>query len=143
MALFKILNNFNSGRSISQLSTHTEGYCYFDKNTGKFWIDTSDQAADMLQLGGTFFGTCTTDGDVAAKVVSNCPGFVLYNGASVYVRFSNTNTANPSNLTLNINGTGACSIKAYGITNLPDAGVLSAGLICNFVYDGTYWCYVG
>ena len=60
LALFKILNNFTSGRSISQLASHTAGFCYFDKTTGKFWVDTSDNAAGMLQIGGTFYGNCST-----------------------------------------------------------------------------------
>ena len=46
----------------------------------------------MLQLGGTFFGTCSTAGSTTAKVVEDCPGFVLYAGASIYVKFANTNS---------------------------------------------------
>ena len=97
----------------------------------------------MLQIGGTFFGTCSTAGSQTNKVVSDCPGFVLYSGASIYVKFDETNTASASLLTLNINNTGAKSIKCYGTTNLPNNSILAAGLICNFVYDGTNWQYVG
>ena len=111
MALFKILNNFSSGRSVQELTSHNAGYCYFDKTTGKFWVDTSSNAADMLQLGGTFFGTCSTTGSLASKAVADCPGFVLYTGASIYVKFTETNTSNSSSLTLNVNGTGAKAIK--------------------------------
>lgn len=143
MALFKILNNFTSGRSIDTVVNHTAGYCYFDKTTGKFWIDTSNNAAGMLQIGGTFFGICTTTGSDNAKIVTDCPGFVLYNGASIYVKFTNANTALASSLTLNVNGTGAKPIKRYGTENLPSDDVIAAGLVCNFVYDGSYWQYVG
>ena len=144
MALFKILNNFSSGRSIQNASiTHNAGYCYFDKTTGKFWVDTSNRASDMLQLGGTFFGTCSTAAGLSSKVVDDCPGFVLYNGASVYVKFINTNTASPSDLTLNINSTGAKSIKCAGSINLPSSNTIEAGMICNFVYDGSNWVWAG
>jgi hypothetical protein len=97
LALFKIFNNFSSNKSINQATlNHTAGYCYFDKTTGKFWIDTSSNADDMLQLGGTFFGTCSTVSDSTAKEVEDCPGFVLYTGASIYIKFTNTNTASPA-----------------------------------------------
>ena len=97
----------------------------------------------MLQLGGTFFGTCSTTGSTAAKVINDCPGFVLDPGASISVQFHVTNTDCIAQLTLNVNGTGAKPIKRYGTTNLPSASSLSAGYIYNFVYDGTNWLYVG
>ena len=97
----------------------------------------------MLQLGGTFFGTCSTAAGLSSKVVDDCPGFVLYNGASVYVKFINTNTASPSDLTLNINSTGAKSIKCAGSINLPSSNTIEAGMICNFVYDGSNWVWAG
>ena len=97
----------------------------------------------MLQLGGTFFGTCSTEGDSAAKIVSDCPGFVLYTGASIYVKFTQTNVASVASLTLNVNGTGAHSIKRLGTTNIANAGALAAGLVCNFIYDGSNWLWVG
>ena len=50
MALFKILNNFNSSNSIETVTTAHEGYCYFDKTTAKFWIDTSNNPTDRMAL---------------------------------------------------------------------------------------------
>ena len=60
MALFKILNNFESGNVISALTNHVAGYCYYDKNTGKFYIDTTNAASGLQQINGTFYGECTT-----------------------------------------------------------------------------------
>ena len=97
----------------------------------------------MLQLGGTFFGTCATAGNSNAKVVSDCPGFVLYAGASIYIRFVSANTADVSALTLNVNGTGAHAIKQYSTYAITDENAIKAGMICNFVYDGTNWVWVG
>lgn len=47
MALFKILNNFGTSNSITSLTSHNAGYCYFDINTNKFYIDTTDNAAGL------------------------------------------------------------------------------------------------
>ena len=143
MALFKILNNFNSGKSINTLTSHTPGYCYFDKNTGKFWVDTGTTAADMLQLGGTFYGTCASTGLTEAKVVNDCPGFSLYTGASIYIKFIETNLATVGNITLNVNSTGAYNIKRYGTTSINAIDAITAGLIVNFVFDGSNWVWVG
>lgn len=50
MALFKILNNFASSNPITEVTTAHEGYCYFDKTTAKFWIDTSNNPTDRMAL---------------------------------------------------------------------------------------------
>lgn len=47
LALFKILNNFGTSNSITSLTSHNAGYCYFDINTNKFYIDTTDNAAGL------------------------------------------------------------------------------------------------
>lgn len=96
-----------------------------------------------MQLGGTFFGTCSSEGSQTTKVVNDCLGFVLYTGASIYVRFTETNTGALSSLMLNVNNTGAKPIKRYGTTNLNALDAITAGMVCNFVYDGSYWQWVG
>ena len=96
-----------------------------------------------MQLGGTFFGTCSSAGSQTTKVVNDCLGFVLYTGASIYVRFTETNTGALSSLMLNVNNTGAKPIKRYGTTNLNTLDAITAGMVCNFVYDGSYWQWVG
>lgn len=86
----------------------------------------------------THFGTCTTEGNVAAKVttVSN---YVLYPGGSVKVKFTNANTvANP---TLSISGTGAKPIFYKGAA-IP-AGYLKGETVFDFVYNGTQYDLVG
>lgn len=142
MALFKIFNNISSGNTIDSLSTHQEGYCYFDANTNKFYVDTTNAAAGLRQLNGTYYGECSTAAATTAKVVT-IAGFKLAVGASVYVKFTSANTGAVGSLTLNVSGTGAKAIKRYGTTNLAAAGNIGAGMICNFVYDGTNWLWVG
>ena len=80
------------------------------------------------------YGTCSTAAGTAAKTVA-LSGFALATGATVWVKFSAANThASP---TLNVNGTGAKSIR-YLNAALPD-GMLQANGIYQFIYDGTYW----
>lgn len=92
-----------------------------------------------------FRGTCTTAAATAAKVVNTSPTLTssdLVAGAIVMVSFSNTNTADVSSLTLNVDGTGAKPIKYYdagGRVNLPNANRLKATGEYLFYYDGTAW----
>lgn len=87
---------------------------------------------------GLFYATCSTSSSTAAKVAA-CAGFSLSTGAAVAVKFTNTNTV--SSPTLNVNGTGAKSIKKYGSTG-PDTYMWNAGAVVEFIYDGTYWVMV-
>ena len=86
------------------------------------------------------YGECATGASTPAKTVTvDFDHFTLQKGASVAVKFTNSNTgANP---TLNVNGTGAKSIKRYG-TTAPSTAIASswnAGSVILFIYDGTYW----
>ncbi len=49
MALFKIFGNFASGNTTLPTSA-TQGFCYFDKNTGKFYIDTTNAVSGRMAL---------------------------------------------------------------------------------------------
>ena len=91
MALFKILNNFDSGRAISSVSNYVQGYCYFDKNTGKFWIDTINDSTGRLAINGTFYGTCDSLIDDDVKLVT-CSGFTLSEGSVIFIRFNTSNS---------------------------------------------------
>ena len=84
----------------------------------------------------SFYGTCSTAASTAAKVVT-CKDFKLAEGRRIAVKFSNYNTA--SSPTLNVNGTGAKSIKSYGTTNDTLVYRWRAGEIVDFIYDGTNW----
>ena len=89
--------------------------------------------------GGPYYATCATSASTAEKTAS-CEGFTLKTGAAVAVKFANANSV-PSP-TLNVNGTGAKSIKAYGTMGVITggmAGLWEAGSIVPFVYDGTNW----
>lgn len=84
----------------------------------------------------TVYGTSTSAANAPAKVVK-LSGFNLENGAIVKVlmTFSNT-TTNP---TLNVNNTGAKSIKPVG----SESTYWPANSLVTFMYDGTYWNMTG
>lgn len=89
---------------------------------------------------GTPYGSCSTGASTVAKTVNvNSDGFTLASGASIRVKFTNSNTA--SNPTLNVNGTGAKAIKRYGTTAVSTSAATSwnAGAVVDLSYDGTYW----
>ena len=104
---------------------------------------------DGVSFNGTanihHYGECSTAAATAAKTVtlSNSMTFTLAAGAKVYVKFTNTNSvANP---TLDVNGTGAKSIKRYGSTAPSTSAKTSwqAGSVVCLVYDGSAWQMVG
>lgn len=91
-----------------------------------------------------FYGTCETAGATAAKVVA-CENFSasdLKAGTIIVVYFSATNSGAVGSLTLNVNNTGAKSIKYINNGtkgNLTSAGYLKASTSYPFLYDGTNW----
>ena len=80
------------------------------------------------------YGSCSTGASTTAKTVSTDTGdFSLRSGNRIYVKFTYTNTA--TSPTLNVDSTGAKSIKGYNSTK-PDIW-WNAGDVVEFVYDGT------
>ena len=104
--------------------------------------DIKDAVARGIKM---YYGTCTTAADTAAKVVtvSADQDFKLTVGALVMVKFSATNTA--SNVTLNVNSTGAKSIYyanvVYTSTSSTACGYANTHNI--YMYNGSYWVWVG
>lgn len=112
------------------------------KTMSKLWayIDSKIAGHNYLE--------CSTGRNTADKVVSYT-GFELRTGSRIAVRFTNTGTSNPAsgNLTLNVNSTGAKTI-VNGRTNktvmtYANADYFYNNKVAEFVYDGTYWVYVG
>jgi hypothetical protein len=91
-----------------------------------------------------FYGVCSTAAGTTAKVVT-CPDFTssdLVEGAIIFVNFDNTNSGAVASLTLNVNSTGAKSIKQIlntSVSTLTSAGQIIANQTYMFVYDGTNW----
>lgn len=101
---------------------------------------------DGVSFNGTaniiHYGTCSTAAGTAAKTVS-CSGFTLATGARIAVKFTVTNTATNSSVTLNVNNTGAKNIHYRGSGTAWSNGVLAANRIYEFVYDGSQYEFIG
>lgn len=91
-------------------------------------------------IASALYGTCTTLGNYAAKVVSLSDFDELMAGVTIAVKFSQANTA--ANPTLNVNGTGDVPIYAYGSTvpGITAATSWANNSIVTFTYDGSAWC---
>lgn len=91
-----------------------------------------------------FYGTSASTAATAIKAVS-CTDFTSTNltpGVIIMVMFDETNSAAVADLKLNVNDTGAYSIKYIyngSYSNIPAVGYLKANQIYHFTYDGTYW----
>lgn len=100
------------------------------------------RSIDGIDFDGTanviHYGTCSTVAATADKVVA-CANFKLVTGARITVKFSITNTA--VSPTLNVNNTGAKSIKYNG--GAISTNWIAANSTLEFVYDGTNYNFVG
>lgn len=83
-------------------------------------------------LGSTAYGVCSTAANEPDKTVE-MTGFTLMTGATIFVKFTNTNSA--SNPTLSVNSTTAKSLVKYGSSTIN----WSAGAVLCLTYDGTNW----
>ena len=91
----------------------------------------------------TAYGTCSTAASTAEKaVVVDDTNWKLEVGCIVAVKFSATNKA--SNVTINVNGTGAYPIWAaaeeYTGTSSSYAGYKNR--ICIYMFNGTHWAWI-
>ena len=97
--------------------------------------DTGAAGAD----GHMLYATCTTGASTAAKVATLTSGeLTLEDGATVAVTFTNPNEA--ADATINIDSTGAKTIKAGGANLTADSEYnWSTFSTVIFIYEGTYW----
>ena len=90
------------------------------------------------------YGNCSTEADVAEKIVTvDDPNWKLEVGSLIMVRFSVANSA--SNVTLNVNNTGAYGIRttgesSYTGTSTTYTGAVNRGL--TYMFDGSYWQWI-
>lgn len=86
---------------------------------------------------GFGYGICQTAAATAAKTAA-LEGYSLVNNGIVSIKFTNSV---PINATLNINSKGAKPIFYRGSAIV--AGVINAGDVATFIYDGTNYIYLG
>ena len=127
----------SDGKTISATDT-----TYSNATTTTAGLMSSDDKTKLngIETGATknlnYYGTCATAAATQAKVVV-CEGFVLEEGATISVLFTNAQTYNGTP-TLNVNSTGAKNIRYKADTNAVRY-IWSAGEIIDFTYNGTYW----
>ena len=127
----------SDGKTISATDT-----TYSNATTTTAGLMSSDDKTKLngIETGATknlnYYGTCATSAATQAKVVV-CDGFVLENGATISVLFTNAQTYDGTP-TLNVNSTGAKNVHfKQGIKAI--RYIWSAGEIIDFTYNGTYW----
>ena len=98
----------------------------------EFPMDAANRA--FVDTQAVKYATCATAAATLAKTAA-LPGFSLDSGAVVCVKFTYTNTSTAA--TLNVNSTGAKSIRANG--GAVRSGMIRAGMCALLRYDGTYW----
>ncbi len=100
------------------------------------------RAIDGVSFDGTadisHYAICSTAAATAAKTVT-LAGFALTTGARVAVKFAETNSA--ANPTLNVNNTGAKPIYYHGKAIV--TGYLNSYRLCEFIYNGSQYEYIG
>lgn len=117
---------------------------YLDKTGLSYFWDKIKSKFLRGNVGGVFYGTCSSGASATAKVVE-CADFTSDNlkaGTIIVVSFSATNSGAVASLTLNVNSTGAKPIKYINngtLGNLSSAGYLKAGTEYPFYYDGANW----
>lgn len=102
-------------------------------STGAIHVLTDSNTTYTPPALGGGYGTCSTAAATAAKVVT-LSNYALVSGGIVSVKFTN---AVPANATMNINSKGAKNIF-YNNARIT-AGIIKAGDIATFVYDGTQY----
>lgn len=120
-----------------------------DATAALYGMGTTATINQVLSLlGGTYgsspiyYGVSTDISSIPAKTVTVSDKFRLEAGARVIVRFTNGSGTSP---TLNVNSTGARRIKGSGSYNTSSPNTVytwAAGMVIEFVYDGTYWIMV-
>lgn len=127
----------SDGKTISATDT-----TYSNATATTAGLMSSDDKTKLngIETGATknlnYYGTCATSAATQAKVVV-CEGFVLENGATISVLFTNAQTYDGTP-TLNVNSTGAKNVCfKQGIKAIQY--IWSAGEIIDFTYNGTYW----
>lgn len=121
----------------------TQDTTYSNATTSKAGLmSTTDKS--KLDNTNVSYCTCSTAADVASKIV-NLSGnnqWSLKNGSLIMVSFTNTNTA--SNVTLNVNGTGAYPIWYNNAEYTSDGNAYTgyANRTITYAFNGTHWVWI-
>ena len=122
----------------------TTGNSFINTSNNTLYISTSNQLSRATRP-RVAYGTCSTSADVAEKVVTLHPDFAdwkLEVGAEFVVKSTYTNSA--SNVTLNVNNTGAKQIMYRGALYTSASNIVTyANQLIRYIFDGTYYVWMG
>lgn len=90
-------------------------------------------------LTGITYGVCNTAASTSAKTVTITEAFELKTGAAVLVKFTNINSA--SSATLNVNSSGAKTIKSNEGADINVNNSWEAATSILLIYNGTNWIW--
>ena len=122
-----------------------DGCVYQSIDTGNIYIGGGE--GNLIPVNRSpYYGVCSTLSSDSTKIVTldvENDNFFLTDGTLIAVKFLSKNTA--LSPTLNVNGTGAVSVKRYGTTGMGNKPSISwnDGEVVAFVYDGEYWRHIG
>ena len=120
-----------SNRTVTFPNTQSSALTGTSITVDRYMVTNANSARSLSEA-----VTCSTAGGTAAKTV-DLSGFVLVRGAKLIVNLQNANTV-ASALTLNVNGTGAKTIRWNGTATSSSTYAMTATQY-NCYYDGTYW----
>ena len=127
--------DYNAQTTYQRLDFVTyKGSSYVAKKTTAGNDPTDTEYWQLLAKNGeAAYGTSSTEGATAAKVVSTAHGdFTLEVGSNIVVKFVNNDTA--GSVTLNVDGTGAKPVTLKGTPIR--SGLLTNDTVFGFVYTG-------
>ena len=122
------------------LSAGGTSYSFTMPSSASTWTDNNRRC--FYASGNTAAGT-----NAKTASIGSATGWELTSGTTVGVKFTYTNTyTGSSNITLNVNSSGARQIYYKGTLNptKPNPNVYgTAGRTIYYMYDGTYWVWMG
>ena len=103
-------------------------------------LDVQDNGNLYRLSNGIPYGVCETGATIAAKTVNLDPALPLLTaGATIHVKFTNSNTAESP--TLSVDGFGSLPLRCYGAQNAGKTAETSwnSGAVVTLTYDGSGW----
>lgn len=120
------------------------GRTYQNKADDSLWIYNSETSIGRPVRPRVAYGTCSTAANVAEKVISLHSDFAdwkLEVGAEFVVKFDITNSA--TNVTFNVNGTGAKRVwYSLSVVSAIQGMVAAANVPERYMYDGTNYVWI-
>lgn len=112
-------------------NNYHQGYCYFDVNTGKFWIDTTDNATGRMAI-NAHLADIATLAKAAEKATYTNPVTGQEQVATIFTNFGHSLNLSGSSLQL-LDGVGtvlnSITLPPSGVTSITTGDGLAGGTI--------------